>query len=255
MSKTSPEAIFQYRKPMSTKLGSLALSLVFSIYGATFADWSYESALTVYEEADDKTKKDWKFLIKTFGPMGLTVIPFSLALCAFFAPSRIVTKVKYIPKMYGEPECQLTRESLILGKPVHLTRPISELHRNEKTRVFTGDGEQGVDDKGSFFFILTDQNINVKSWVERYYLVPRSGKFWASDGRIFDALFGGDSIRDLELKARQSKDKKELKNIKQDRSALNEMIRTNYSRAKFHSGLKKEVEVSKNIVNQTKGLP
>lgn len=254
VAKTSPEIIYRYQKPPSIKFGSLALALVFITYGATFGNWAYESSLTVYSEADDETKKDWKFLGKTFCPMALTIIPFSLAIGAAYAPSRIVTQVKYVPKLHGKPECQLTRQSFISGKSVHLTRPINELIRNDKTRVFTGEGEQGVEDKGSFIFILTDRNTDVKNWFDKFYLLPRSGRFWASDGRIFDALFGGDSIRDLELKTKNLVNKKSLKDIKQDRSMLDEMIEKN-SRAKFHSGSKGEVQTSKNIVGKVEKRP
>ena len=243
IAKTAPEPIYSYKVPTLVKAGSVALSLVFFTYGATFADWSYESSQTLYKEADEDTRKDWKFLVKTFAPMGLTVIPFTLAIGALYAPSRIVTRVTYIPKVNGLPECELTRKSVIGGKEIKVVRKLSEIVRSGKTRVFTGVGHQGVEDKGSFIFFLSDRSPMAKSWIDKFYIFPRSGKFWGSDGRIFDALFGGDSIRDLELKTRIQQDGR-LQDIKQDRTMLQEMIRENSTRAKFHSGSK----VSKKIV-------
>lgn len=243
VAKTVPEPIYSYKVSRLVKAGSVALSVVFFTYGATFADWSYESSQAVYNEADETTKKDWKFLAKTYGPMGLTLIPFTLALGALYAPSRIVTKVTYIPKVNGLPECELTRRSMLGGREIKVVRPLSQIVRNRRTRVFTGEGDQGVEDKGSFIFFLSDRSPMAKSWIDKFYIFPRSGKFWGSDGRIFDALFGGDSIRDLELKSRKEQDSR-LQDIKQDRSMLQDMIRENSSRAKFHSGSK----VSKKIV-------
>lgn len=249
VAKTAPEPIYSYKVPTLVKAGSVALSLVFFTYGATFADWSYESAQTVYGEADEETKKDWKFLVKTFGPSALTVIPFTLAAAALYAPSRVVTKVTYIPKINGMPECELIRRSAIGGKEIKVVRPLSQIIRNPKARVFTGVGSQGVEDKGSFIFFLSDRSPMAKGWMDKFYIFPRSGKFWGSDGRIFDALFGGDSIRDLELKTKDLQDNR-IKDIKQDRSMLQDMIRENATRAKFHSGSK----VSRKIVTskQTK---
>lgn len=254
VSKTVPESIYSYKTRPFIKVSSVALSLVFLTYGITFADWSYESSITVYNNADEETKKDWKFLVKTFSPIGLTVIPFSLAVGAIYAQSRIVTKVTYIPKLNGKPECQLQRRSAILGRPIVTTRPISQVIRGEKKRVFTGEGDQGVEDKGSFIFFLTDANPSVKRWFDRYYILPRSGTFWASDGRVFDALFGGDSIRDLDLKTRSLQNGNDqqlskMRHINEDRSILEEMIEKNSRRAKFHYGTK-EVNLSKRIVNQ-----
>lgn len=250
VAKTSPEAIYSYRVSPLIKAGSVALSLVFFTYGVTFAEWSYESSKTVYKEANEADKKDWKFLAKTFAPMGLTVIPISLAIGAIFVPSRIVTKVTYIPKVNGFPECQLTRRSVIRGKPIVTTRPLSQIVRSEKTRVFTGEGHQGVEDKGTFIFFLTDRSPLLKRWFDKFYILPRSGNFWASDGRVFDALFGGDSIRDLERKTKHGKNglnTKSLQDIKQDRSILDEMIEENSSRPKLHSGQKIAI-ISKKIV-------
>lgn len=253
VAKNAPEPIYSYKVSRLVKAGSWALSLVFFTYGATFADWSYESSQTVYDEADEDTRKDWMFLIKSLAPMGLTAIPISLAVAAVYVPSRIVTKATYIPKVNGLPECELTRRSAIMGREIRVVRPLTQLARNGKTRVFTGVGHQGVEDKGSFVFFLSDRSGLSKKWFDKVYIFPRTGKFWASDGRVFDALFGGDSIRDLELKTKDYKngmDSKILQDIKQDRGMLNELTEKSSSRAKFHPGVKVS-NLSKKIVESS----
>lgn len=254
VAKTAPEPIYSYKVSPVVKAGSWALSLVFFTYGATYANWSYESSQTVYKEADEATRKDWKFLVKSFAPMGLTVIPLSLAVAAVYVPSRIVTRATYIPRKNGIPECELVRRSAILGRDVSVVRTLTQLTRSGKTRVFTGVGDQGVEDKGSFVFFLSDRSGLARRWFNKVYIFPRSGRFWASDGRVFDALFGGDSIRDLELKTKDYKnglDSKTLQDVKQDRSMLDELIQQNSTRAKFHSGSKTS-DLSKRIVGSQK---
>lgn len=254
VAKRAPEPIYSYKVNPLVKVGSWALSLVFFTYGATFANWSYESSQTVYREADEATRSDWKFLVKSFGPMGLTVIPLSLSAAAVYVPSRIVTRATYIPGLKGLPQCELTRRSAVLGRQIRVVRPLAQLTRNSRTRVFTGVGPQGVEDKGSFVFFLSDRSGLAGRWLDRMYIFPRSGKFWASDGRVFDALFGGDSIRDIELKTKHyggGLDSKTLQDIKQDRTLLEELIQESSSRAKFHAGSSTS-DLSKRIVGSQK---
>lgn len=247
--KTSPEPIFQYTPSKLLRIGSAGFSLVFFAYGATFIDWSYHSSLDVWRNADDETRASWEFRAKTFSPWALTLIPFSIAATALYIPSRVVTKVTYIPRPRMPPLCQLERKSAILGRRIVLTRPLEQLARNEKARVYTGVGPQGTEDKGSFVFVLSDRSPHCRSFLSRYYLLHRAGKFWGGDGRVFDALFGGDSIKDLEYRGRLVAQGKELdKTVKHDPQLLDEMITRNH-RAKFHAGMK---QMSKQIVDGTK---
>ncbi|KAH9201155.1 hypothetical protein LQ764DRAFT_224613 [Zygosaccharomyces rouxii] len=202
VSKSSPESIYHYKSGKLLRAGSLGLSLVFLSYGITFIDWYYHSSWAVWSGATDEDKRDWKFYAKTFGPWGLTIIPFTIAGASLYFPSRVVTKVTYVPRANATPLCQLERKSALFGRRLQLTRPLDQLARNERTKVYTGVGEQGVEDKGSFVFLLNDRSPQAKGFWDKYFILHRSGKFWGNDGRIFDALFGGDSIKDLEKRGR-----------------------------------------------------
>ncbi|CAR21328.1 Mrx15p [Lachancea thermotolerans CBS 6340] len=197
IAKTSPEQIYTYSVPRLVKFGSWTLSGVFLVYGVSFADWSLTSSLELYGEEVQQPPSSWwkhpKLLLaaRVAGSALLTLIPLTLSCVAIYAPSRIVTAVSYVP--HGA--CKLTRGALLTGKPVSRVADLSHVARNQKAKVYTGVGPQGTDDRASFAFLLTDSHR--PAW-DRFYIVNRSGRFWAQDGRIFDALFGGESARSLE---------------------------------------------------------
>ncbi|SLM15714.1 uncharacterized protein CGFF_05307 [Nakaseomyces glabratus] len=115
----------------------------------------------------------------------------------------------------------------------------------QEARVFTGKGIQGIDDNGSFVFYLTDNHPDVRTRLQKFYLLPRSGHVWGSDGRIIDAMFGGESIKELDLLDFENSDKEgntsgdlsKQRNIEleKDSSILDELIRVNAEKVKFHS--------------------
>ncbi|SCU77719.1 LANO_0A01090g1_1 [Lachancea nothofagi CBS 11611] len=198
VAKTGPEQIYVYTPSRLVKLGSWTLAGVFAVYGVSFADWSLSSALELYHEERSSAPPEswWKhptllLLARTAGSLLLSIIPLTLSALAIYVPSRIATGVTYLPNG----ACQLTRRAMFSGKPVSRIRPLNTIVRNQKTKVYTGVGPQGTEDKGSFAFLLTDTQR--PSW-DRFYVVNRSGKFWGQDGRVFDALFGGDSVKSLE---------------------------------------------------------
>lgn len=242
LAKTGPEQIYAYKPGKLITVGSYALSLTFALYGASFADWSLATSNDLYKkesELPEEAKKELKwyenasllFLGRSVGTTLLSVIPFTLAAAALYMPTRIVTKLHYIPDQI--PKCKVTTRSLF-GRSKETVLPLRSLRRNEKTRVFTGVGEQGVEDRGSFSFFLTDKN---GSLFNKFYIVNRSGKFWGSDGRFIDALFGGESITDLELK--QFKGKKP--DYEKNEQKLEQLIQQEVSRPRLKS--------SKNVKN------
>ncbi|SCV04094.1 LAME_0H15720g1_1 [Lachancea meyersii CBS 8951] len=197
LAKTSPEQIYLYKPSRLMKVGSWTLAGVFAVYGVSFADWSLTSSWELYrEERLTSPEKWWKhssllLSVRIAGSILLSIIPLTLSALAIYVPSRIATSVTYLPKGV----CQITRRALISGKPTSTSAPVSSIVRNKKTRVFTGVGPQGTEDKASFAFLLT--NTDRPTW-DRFYVVNRSGKFWGEDGRIFDVLFGGESVKSLE---------------------------------------------------------
>lgn len=255
VTKSSPVSIYCYKSGKLLRAGSLGLSLVFLSYGVTFIDWYSRSSSEVWSNANEDDKKSWKFYAKTFGPWGLAFIPFTVAGASLYFPSRVVTRVTYIPRANTTPLCQLERKSAFFGRRLQLTRPLDQLARNERTKVYTGVGEQGVEDKGSFVFLLYDKSPSCKGFWDKYFILHRSGKFWGHDGRVFDALFGGDSIRDLEKRGRGVIRGENLgpkqSSASPNKEALNDVteIIARNNRAKFH--VNGESQLSKKIVGLT----
>lgn len=264
VSKGRPEVIYSYKTSNLVRFGSKGLSLVFFMYGVSFTDFTVSSASSILSSATDEQMASVKFMAKTVGPVGLCVVPFALSAASLYVASRVVTKVVYIPKLNSTPSCQLYRNSMFLGREIKLTRPLKYISRPKKPRVFTGKGKQGMDDNGSFVFYLMDKHPDARTRFQRYYLLSRSGHVWGSDGRILDAIFGRESIKELELLEFQPEAKEgelgpsktnKQRNVEldQDPTILEEMIKTNSEKVKFHSSAL-EMSSSKivNIVNSKK---
>ncbi|XDT02772.1 Hypothetical protein J6897_00577 [Nakaseomyces glabratus] len=245
VSKGRPEVIYSYKTSPLVKYGSKGLSLVFFLYGVSFTDFTVSSSTKILNSASEEQKSDAWFMFKTVGPIGLCVLPFALSAASLYVTSRVVNKVIYIPKHNATPSCQLIRKSMFLGREIKLTRSLKYINRPKKPRVFTGKGIQGIDDNGSFVFYLTDNHPDVRTRLQKFYLLPRSGHVWGSDGRIIDAMFGGESIKELDLLDFENSDKEgntsgdlsKQRNIEleKDSSILDELIRVNAEKVKFHS--------------------
>lgn len=159
LAKTAPEQIYSYTPGKLIKFGSYSLSLTFLLYGVSFADWSLSTSKELYSEEAEKPDTDFewyenaslRYIARSAGSVILSIIPFTLALGALYIPTRIVTKLHYIPDQI--PKCKVTTRTL-LNREKSKIIPLRSLKRNEKTRVFTGVGNQGVDDKASFVFIF-----------------------------------------------------------------------------------------------------
>ncbi|SCU92823.1 LAFA_0F13102g1_1 [Lachancea sp. 'fantastica'] len=199
LAKSSPEQIYIYKPSRLVKTGSWTLAGVFAVYGISFGNWSVSSSWELYKEEKLSSWENWwnhpslLLSVRIAGSVLLSIIPLALSALSIYVPSRIVTNISYLPKG----RCQITRRALLSGKPTSKSAPISAIVRNSRTRVYTGVGPQGTEDKASFAFLLTHNN---NPWWDRFYVVNRSGKFWGQDGRIFDVLFGGESIKSLERK-------------------------------------------------------
>lgn len=269
-SKTTPQTIYSYKVKPSVRLGSRALAIIFFVYGVTFTDWSWKSAISIYKDtkkSDELSKMNFyekcKFYAMTAAPFGLSLIPFSLSITALLMTSRIASKVTYIPKSGHLPhQFQLTRHALLTGRPITVTRAIGDISRSPRTRVFTGKGNNGAEDKSSFVFHLLDSNASIKHRWEKFFLLPRSGTFWSNDSRTFDALFGGDSIKTLETLKRQPDMKKNNKDkldygqeeieAKKNKLLLDKFSGSNSQRAKLHSTSAKDIVKNLNKSQNTK---
>ena len=160
-SKSAPQWLYVYKPKLWFRLGSLGLSTVLIVYGVTFADMAWLSAKKRLEWTTEEEQADWKFWIKTYGPLGLTFLPFTLSLGTLWTFSRVVTKIELIPKSSNGPMFKMVRLSAIMGKPKENFISINDLVKSKNSRIFTGKGDQGIDDKGTFCFYLMNKERGV----------------------------------------------------------------------------------------------
>lgn len=73
-----------------------------------------------------------------------------------------------------------------------ITLPLSSIARKHTARVWTGKGFYGTADNSMFCFVLKETGARSRNW-----FVDRKGFFW-SDGRVFDLLFGKETIAEAE---------------------------------------------------------
>lgn len=233
-SKKTSQWLYKYKMKPLLKAGSLGLSAVLVVYGITFSDMAWFSVQKGRELATEEETKDWKYLIKVYGPLGLTVLPFTLALGTLWTFSRAVTKIEFVPISQNgltKPSFKVVRSSAILGKPKETLIGVSDLVKSKNARIFTGKGAQGIEDKGTYCFYLTNKNKNVQFW-DKHYIMARSGEVWKSDGKILEALFNDN------IKSEQT-------------SLLNEMIKLNKDKQSFHSKSTKQKNMIKDIILNT----
>ncbi|CAI4036139.1 hypothetical protein SMKI_14G3580 [Saccharomyces mikatae IFO 1815] len=181
--------LFRYQVPRSVRWASTALSVVFLTYGAAYTDMSWRTAREVYGNATEEKQRSLWFKCKTFGPVALGVLPVILAAGTKHVTSRLVTEMTYLPPIKNStvPRCQLTRCTPFLGRPVTITREVHELSKNKATKIFTGVGSQGMEDKATFVFFIQDKKAT--SFFNKFYIFSRSGSVVRSDARILDCFF------------------------------------------------------------------
>lgn len=244
-SKTSPQWLYTYKPKPWLRIASLGLSTVLVVYGVTFADMTWLSAKKRREWATEAEQSDWKYWIKTYGPLGLTFLPFTLSLGTLWTFSRVVTKIELVPKQ-GNVTCngpmfKVVRLSAIMGKPKENLININDLVKSKNSRIFTGKGDQGIEDKGTFCFYLMNRENSIKFW-NKHYIISRSGKVWKSDGKLLESLFS-DSLRTLSSPATKGNTQN---------SILQEMIQLNQENNKnkhsFHSKSITQKNIIKDII-------
>ena len=257
----TPQTIYSYKVPKLLRFSVLTLAGVLVTYGVTFTDVITKACAQRYEGASDEEKHDWWFLTKTYAPMGLIVIPFTVATGALGAFSRFVTKVNYIPRKNKLPLCEMIRGSAILGRPISTIRPLNEINRTANVRIYTGNGKNGMEDKGTFVFYLVDRSPETKFFMNKFYILSRSGEVWNSDSRVLMALFGNENANVASDKSsgktqtvRKTPNLDVTKHTDDQSAILNEMVRLGaehrFGKA-FHSTSEKhKSDIIKSIVNK-----
>ncbi|AMD22555.1 HHL215Wp [Eremothecium sinecaudum] len=185
-----PQLIYSYRPGRLVKFGTWILSVTFLGYGLSFADWSISSTLNLFDEEKEKAlteEKPWykEPSLLLAGRLGLSslmvTIPLALSVSAIYLKSRILTNISYIP---GSPaKFEMTRFSA-LGREIKEVAVMENL--TSKSKIYTGVGKNGMEDRSSFFFFVTD---STKPTLKGLYIFNRSADIWKNDGRIFDLLF------------------------------------------------------------------
>lgn len=192
-SKTKPELLYEAEPHRLYFLACFCCGIVMAVYGFVSLEFAWFQANKDYEEnekelAEPVRKRDWLISLVKYSVFGGIALSLAYQIAVF--PTRLIRRMWYLP---GPVEhIQFSSYSLIPGRPTPLiTVPLHDLARKHKARIWTGKGFYGTADKSLFFFVLKETSQN-KTWV-----VDRKGFFW-SDGRVFDLLFGKESIAEAE---------------------------------------------------------
>lgn len=187
--KTKPELIYEAEPHRLYFLGCFCCAVVFTAYGLVLLEYAFFQSNKEYEEnelelAEPIRKREW--LISLIKYSILSGVMFAAAYGFGTFPTRLIRRMWYLP---GPVEhVQFTSYPLLPGRPTPvITMPLSNLVRKHTSRVWTGKGFYGTADNSLFFFVLKEADKN-KNWI-----VDRKGFFW-SDGRVFDFLFGKESL-------------------------------------------------------------
>lgn len=191
--KTKPELIYEAEPHRLYFLACFCCSIVFAVYGCVLLEYAWFQAGKDYEEnekelAEPLRKREWAISLAKWSVLGASMLLMAYHTATF--PTRLIRRMWYLP---GPVEhVQFSSYSLIPGRPTPvITVPLHDMARRYKARVWTGKGFYGTADKAVFFFVLKEASQN-KTWI-----VDRKGFFW-SDGRVFDLLFGKETIAEAE---------------------------------------------------------
>ncbi|GEQ69654.1 hypothetical protein JCM33374_g3327 [Metschnikowia sp. JCM 33374] len=192
-SKVNPELIYESEPHRLYFLGCFACAVVFTVYGCVLLEFSWFNANKNWDENKEELalpfkRRQFGIDLLTYGALGVIALAAAYQFAIF--PTRLIRRMWYLP---GPVEhIKFTSYPLIPGRatPVY-TVPLHGITRRDKARVWTGKGFYGTADKSMFFFILKE-NMTNKNWV-----VDRKGFFW-SDGRVFDLLFGKETLAEAE---------------------------------------------------------
>ncbi|CAH2353255.1 hypothetical protein CLIB1423_10S00804 [[Candida] railenensis] len=198
--KTKPELIYEAEPHRLYFLSSICFALMFTAYGLVLLEYGvFESTnryeLNERELSPELLKREWYFDVIKFSVPGLIVLRIALAIVRI--PQRLIRRMWFLPGKGGAEFIRFTSYPLFPGQatPVY-TVPLSNLTRHAKAKVWTGKGFYGTADNSHFFFALKETNPTTKK--TKSWIVDRKGFFW-SDGRVFDVLFGKESVAEAEL--------------------------------------------------------
>ncbi|CCH42379.1 putative membrane protein [Wickerhamomyces ciferrii] len=220
-SKREPELIYEAESHKLYFISCGALALVAILYGSIMLEWTSEIAYEMYKQDGD--------LLYFSGRIGAITLIAGLAIGFVYTlmklPTRLIRRIWYLPgKKKDSGFIKFTSHPLLPGRatPVH-TIKLKNLNRSAKGRIFTKNGIYGTLDKSTFFFVLKESDKRFGYW-----LVDRNGWFWG-DGRVFDVIFGKESIQEAEeALTYDEKFGKAMEKIENDKSKLKKELGTGY---------------------------
>ncbi|ODV62002.1 uncharacterized protein ASCRUDRAFT_75233 [Ascoidea rubescens DSM 1968] len=258
-SRNKPELIYESESHRLYFLIRLCVIFVFTFYAITFIKTSSEVAYEIFLQNNDKLSPSenlFYFGLKCLTNIVIFSVPLALIFLATVLPNLLVRRIYYIPSslsinpkisskkvsndLLSNELIKITSHPLIPGRPTPTyTIPLNDLTRSRKARIFTNKGFYGVLDKSSFLFFIFDKNRKLP------WIVDRNGFFWG-DGRIFDILFGKESIKEAEAAISW-----------EDRyAAMNEKIESNKLKLKEKHGFLWRTKESFNLFKQdVKSIP
>ncbi|KAK6463314.1 hypothetical protein DFJ63DRAFT_318444 [Scheffersomyces coipomensis] len=194
--KKQPELIYESEPHRLYFLVCFCCGIVFTVYGIILGEYAFFKANKDYEEnVEEKNetlrKREWLISLLKNSVFSLTILTFAYQV--FKLPTRLMRRIWFLP---GNKEfIQFSSYPLFPGRPTPIiTVPLENLSRRKTSRIWTGKGFYGTADNSMFFFILREKLANGRS---KSWMVDRKGFFW-SDGRVFDYLFGKETLAESE---------------------------------------------------------
>ncbi|GMF07237.1 unnamed protein product [[Candida] boidinii] len=190
--KQEPELIYDAEPHKLYFVFCYCFALVFFIYAFNTYSIGSELVIGMYKDNDmslDNLKLNLQ-LIMNFGIVALLTLGPLIAGSVFILfPSRLIRRMWYLP---GKIEhIRFTTHPMIPYRPSPvITLPLSELSRHQRSRIWTNKGFYGTNDSSFFFFVK--EKDKKSPWI-----MDRKGFFWG-DGRVFDVLFGKETIEQAE---------------------------------------------------------
>lgn len=185
--KKKPELIYEAEPHRLYFMVCGVLAFIFSVYGFTFVDWGFNTVWQLYQEDNEPLM----FVARLGMCAAISGIAVGIVTLALKLPTRLIRRMWYLP---GPKEhIRFTSHPLLPGRatPVY-TIPLESLVRSQKSKVFTKNGMYGTHDKSTFFFLLKEKDKRFGYWI-----VDRNAWFWG-DGRVFDILFGKESLEEAQ---------------------------------------------------------
>ncbi|KAK9470903.1 uncharacterized protein V1510DRAFT_421800 [Dipodascopsis tothii] len=195
-----PEVLLYHSEPHRLYFVILySAAVVFSVYGLLSLDWSLRESYKIFvnneEHLSDVQNIAW-YMVRSVASVAVFSIPAAMVYFFLKFPTHLVKRMWYMPAHRGVAEhVRFVTHPLLPGQasPVH-TMPLEQLSRGLNrggSKVWTGDGLYGTASRSQFMVFLFEEGKKMP-WV-----VDRQGWFWG-DGRVWDVLFGKESVAEAE---------------------------------------------------------